>query len=282
MDLRPQDVELPDFEDSLWDELAAYHTRRMATSARPRRFGPRRATPVLVAAAAAIAAVLGLTGLPGSDTRSASAAERVLQALDHIAAEDIVHQTSDQAPADGHIDNEAYYDQLSSAVRGLQYCPDGRLAYEHGQRSGPNSDGAFTPGDQRLVDHLTSTYADWHDAALASGSGESAAQALQEGLANGNWEEDGTEVVDGRELGRLRTTMKNADGSVDGEEVLLYDRETFRPVRSVMYPGTPREAVFEYEYLPRTPENLALLVTSAPDGYTQQTTPEAMPQSDCG
>jgi hypothetical protein len=235
-----------------------------------------------VAAAAAVAAVLGLTGLPGSDTPPASAAERVREALDQMVDEDIVHETTDHAPADGHVDSEGYHDQLSSAVRGLQYCPDGRLAFEHGQRSGPDRDGRYTsPGDQRLVDHLASSYADWYDLALAGGSGESAAQALQQALATGNWTEDGTEVVDGRQLGRLRTSMNEEDGSVDGEEVVLYDRETFRPVRSVTYPGTPRETVVEYEYLPRTPENLALLVTPAPDGYTQ-TTEEALPQSDCG
>jgi hypothetical protein len=56
------------------------------------------------------------------------------------------------------------------------------------------------------------------------------------------------------------------------EHIYLVDAETFRPVRVIGYPGEAPDYsdatyVATIEYLPRTPENMALLSPPVPDGF---------------
>ncbi|HEV7760667.1 MAG TPA: hypothetical protein VGO78_16800, partial [Acidimicrobiales bacterium] len=56
------------------------------------------------------------------------------------------------------------------------------------------------------------------------------------------------------------------------EHIYLVDAETFRPVRVIGYPGEAPDYsdamyVATTEYLPRTPENMALLSPPVPDGF---------------
>ena len=51
----------------------------------------------------------------------------------------------------------------------------------------------------------------------------------------------------------------------------LVDPETRLPVRYVGNPGSPEEVVQDYTYLPRNPENLALVDLAVPEGYVQDT-----------
>jgi hypothetical protein len=115
-----------------------------------------------------------------------------------------------------------------------------------------------------MVVHCHSAYAEVDAPDAANWLGEPQAQALREALATGQWVDEGDEVVDGRQLGRLRLT------GYDHEETLLFDRATYRPVRRVTGAGADA-VVTDYEYLSRTAENLDLLVTPAPDGYARMT-----------
>lgn len=152
----------------------------------------------------------------------------------------------------------------------------------------------------RQVDHCFGEYRDFEQAALP-GSNEAA--RVRDGLADGSMVRDGMQVVDGRELIRVVPVIAPATGAgdaggatattdtatpqttpadpdapapgLDGEPTLdtdhvtLVDPETHRPVMLLGYPGSSAEYVMTFEYLPRTPENLALLSPPVPDGFVQ-------------
>jgi hypothetical protein len=62
------------------------------------------------------------------------------------------------------------------------------------------------------------------------------------------------------------TQTDPADDEILG--ITLVDPETYRPVRRIGYPGSDAEYVQDFEYLPRTPENLADLEAEVPAGFT--------------
>jgi len=71
---------------------------------------------------------------------------------------------------------------------------------------------------------------------------------------------DGHETVDGRDLVRVKVAETG--------EVVLVDPATSLPVSGITEPGTPDQALTTYDYLPRSPENLELMLPpSAPDSY---------------
>lgn len=150
----------------------------------------------------------------------------------------------------------------------------------------------------RKVDHCFGEYRDFEQAALP-GSNEAA--RVRDGLADGSMVRDGTQVVDGRELIRVVPVIAPATGAgdagpgttptdtstpqttpadpdapspapdgeptLDTDHVTLVDPESYRPVMLLGYPGSSAEYVMTVEYLPRTPENLALLSPPVPDGF---------------
>lgn len=68
------------------------------------------------------------------------------------------------------------------------------------------------------------------------------------------------------------TTLPDPDTFEYVEHIYLVDAETFRPVRIIGYPGVAADYsdamyIATIEYLPRTPETMALLVASVPEGY---------------
>jgi hypothetical protein len=171
----------------------------------------------------------------------------------------------------------------------------------------------------RYVDYCFGEYVEFDSPATP---GHNEAERLGQWLDEGKLVEDGTEIIDGRELIRLvevpfdlqpdaggdrdepgwttttvttigpemdapTTTVTTTDtdppttaaetGALDPdtfdyvEHIYLVDAETFRPVRIIGYPGeAPDYSDAKYlatiEYLPRTPENMALLSTPVPDG----------------
>lgn len=153
----------------------------------------------------------------------------------------------------------------------------------------------------RTVDHCFSEYQEADETAIP---GSSQAEDVGRWLAEGSLIEDGTETIGGRELIRLiqtlgsisqpsreggrrdeteasQTTVTLAPGAEqsDPDEILMIyfvDPETYRPVMHVGYPGTQSDYsdasyVMTYEYLPRTPENMANLEAPVPAGFTQVT-----------
>ena len=85
---------------------------------------------------------------------------------------------------------------------------------------------------------------------------------LRDDVAAGRLVEDGTEVVEGRELIRLA----GIEGTATAGHVVLVDPDTYLPVRArgTLDGRTYRQT---YEYLPRTPDTLALLVPPIPEGF---------------
>jgi hypothetical protein len=92
---------------------------------------------------------------------------------------------------------------------------------------------------------------------------------LRDAVAAGELVDDGTEVVDGRELIRLISPHVEA-----GEDIVmtLVDPDTYLPVRArgtIRHGGLGETFSQTYEFLPRTPGNLALINPPIPDGFTR-------------
>jgi hypothetical protein len=338
------EIALPRFEERLHLRLAAAHrAHTVGTGAGPlngaavavrqdrrRRRSASRALQVgVVGIAAAAAGALAVTALtsrsddPGGrgDVSTAEVdpaapsgpelAERVGAATEEATATMIVHVTQDNT-ANG--DDDSWFDETSGAHRWLQYGEDGEPSFE-----------SSVQGTREVaVDHCFAEYTDG-PAGLAAMPGSST-EWVQRGLEDGSLFEDGTEVVDGRELIRLVKTLSSmyaavpeATGSERESEItaatdttvpvlapiedavaaaeadlrdqvaesidstvvepassedevldiVLVDPETYRPVQVTGYPGSDAEYVQTYEYLPRTPENLAALEPVVPDGFTR-------------
>jgi hypothetical protein len=86
-------------------------------------------------------------------------------------------------------------------------------------------------------------------------------------IAAGLWVEDGTEVVEGREL--IRLALSDREPGESGETIMLVDPDSYLPVqaRGRMLTGEPFSQT--YEYLPRTAANLALLQPAVPAGFAK-------------
>jgi len=241
----------------------------------------------------------------------------VIAAADEAAATSVVHITQDNT---SYGDSEGWIDETTGAGRLLQYGGDGELQMDSSQQ-----------GDDTLtVDHCFAEYSE-APAGLPSVA-HSATQWVQNYLADGLLVEDGTEVVGGRELLRLREVpyseldpdsdflrrlverqeaaaealaeardatpppsdqelalleaeaaladaradavdeAMSDDSGAEGElGVTLVDPDTYRPVIVRGYPGSDSAYTQTYEYLPRTPENLALLDAQVPEGFTEVT-----------
>jgi hypothetical protein len=233
---------------------------------------------------------------------------QVIAAIDEAASTSVVHITQDN---DASGDGEGWIDETTGAGRSLQ----------HGLDGGPLFDSSGRGDNTLTVDHCFSEYAE--DTVDFSPRAGSATAWVQNYLADGRLVEDGTEIVGGRELIRLREVpyselgpdapparrlRERAEAAADavraaraadpplpatelarleaeaafaaarlevfempssGESepaVTLVDPDTYRPVR-VVDPGLGYTQ--DYEYLPRTPENLALLDAVVPPGFTR-------------
>jgi hypothetical protein len=122
-----------------------------------------------------------------------------------------------------------------------------------------------------MVDHATQTYVEgcWGGSGTYGGADPG---WIRELLAEGRYFEDGTEEVDGKELIRIRhEAMPDELGEMvpPARSALLVDPETYLPIVDRHY-DVDGGLVCErrVEYLPRTPENLALVgMPAVPEGY---------------
>jgi hypothetical protein len=227
-----------------------------------------------------------------------------------VPGESIVHTT---VTSGGDLDNrEAWYDQVTAAARHRTTTVDGAPLTDAGWPEPPAVDAEPAPGapapdpqidhcdpatklavdaqgrispcetDEapppqpdhafRYVDHCDRTWVDGTAAVVV----EPGWGILTLYLGTGHIVQDGTEVVDGRALYRLRNRT--------GTYVFLVDPETYLPVRmtvtadpSATYydmngepTDPPPTKVTSFEYLPRTEEQLALLTPPVPDGYEER------------
>lgn len=230
-----------------------------------------------------------------------------------VPGESIVHTT---VITGGDRDNrESWYDQVTAAERSRTTTVDGEPLTDAGWPEPPAVDAEPAPGTpapdpqidrcdpvtkmvvnaqgqvhpcetdvvpppqpehaQRYVDHCARTYVDG-TAPLVVDPGWGHIRLF---VGTGDIVQDGTEVVDGRELYRLR----NGNGTF----VWLVDPETYLPVREtetadpdatyVDVNGEPADPpptrVTSFELLPRTGEHLAQLTPPVPDGFEEADAP---------
>jgi hypothetical protein len=142
----------------------------------------------------------------------------------------------------------------------------------------PTGTAADAPVDRRLVDHCLRQYADVTGPDLRIAD---TLTPLRDALAGGRVRVSGPMAVDGRELLRLDPVAEIPAAAGDPEldaanqaaaeteaarGVVYVDPATQLPVRTETEPASGGSTI---EYLPRSPENLALLVPPVPAGYTQ-------------
>jgi hypothetical protein len=234
-----------------------------------RRVGRRRVLvgAGTVAAAALAVVAIGVTGDAGDgggDDREL--ATRIVTATRSALADAVEHEVTDWDRGDLAVDDEAWRDQTTAAVRFRHYALDGSgVSSDVGPLDAPTpSDQGPTAGPhpQLFVDHCFGEYAiqDLPIPAGATDISSSQAEALADTLADGSAVTDGTEVVDGREYIRV----VDADGSHSA--VYYVDPDTHRPELIVDAEEGYRTTI---EYLPRTPELLAAFTPAIPDGLPQ-------------
>lgn len=272
----PDDVQVPHFKERLWADLAELHARRDLQGSTPpvdivrmRRRGRRSLTAgvaALVAATLGVVAVAGgaFDGARGGDGGSAATIERIVAATERALGDSVIHV--EIGGPESVRGMERWIDETSGSFRTVTRRASGAPAVE----TGPGPGGASA----RVVDHCRRQYADDPDVTSEPITGESDPRAVLDALAAGELAEDGTEVVDGRELVRLVGTT----GETTGDELamtreVLVDPATDRPVMEREWaPDAPADGGYDetvYDYLPRSAENLALVVPAIPDGYTQ-------------
>jgi hypothetical protein len=293
---------LPRFEDRLWDELANLHVRHapaVPPSGGGRRRGPTRRARIAVAvvataatAAAAIAVVM--VGDDRSPTQDGSKVEISPSASTTTPPPPLssslpasAHGTADAPDAlvvkeQDHVDgvvSTAWLDEATGRRSSLRIDGAGEPEYETAMSpvvTGPDGSASATVFsiDHRRREVVQST-SPFFPEELALGFGED--DILREQVATGALHEDGTEIIDGRELVRLVPPDEAPAGdpadtgrppAMDrGVNVHWVEPDTYRPIKRLWYGGTPNEATETYTYLPRTPQNLALLEPHIPDGY---------------
>ncbi|HET6952712.1 MAG TPA: hypothetical protein VFI47_20190, partial [Acidimicrobiales bacterium] len=164
---------------------------------------------------------------------------------------------------------EFWTDETSDATRILSRDAQGDPLWDVGPLAGPTVESPSHSG-QRAVNYCAREYVDHRDTGGASTDIDvDGLRQLRDDIAAGELVEDGTEVVDGREL--IRLIRPDADAGVD-LVVTLVDPDTYLPVRArgtIRHGGVGETFSQTYEFLPRTPENLLLVSPPIPDGFRQ-------------
>jgi hypothetical protein len=189
----------------------------------------------------------------------------------------IVHTRQDNAD---YGDDDTWLDEATGYRRTLQLNEAGEPSYDSGLTFAPDpaaaapeavdvNDPGVMPNDpnlpstaERTVDHC---FGEYMEAPMPQLPGRQEAEFVRDGLAEGSSVIDGTELVDGRELIRLVDVDLRDDAPVQ-----LVDPETFLPAGVLGYGGVDEGGYLQtITYLPRTPENMALLEAPIGEGYTQ-------------
>ena len=266
----PDELEVPHLKARLWDELAELHQNQHHSIAPPDvvRLTPhrsRRSRAALAAAAAAVVAGVVTAQLVGTSPDTPLMG-RIVAATDHATASSVIHWVSEQTlpgAAGPWALSEYWTDDASGATR--IYLHGGQLGQvmDVGPLIGPTIDSPAHSG-QRVVDYCTRQYVDHIDTGGASTDIDSLGD-LRDDVAAGRLVEDGTEMVDGRALIRLIGIETTATAG----HVVLVDPDSYLPVRARGTLATGETYSQTYEFLPRTPENLALLLPPIPEGFTE-------------
>jgi hypothetical protein len=316
----PDEIALPGFEDALWAALRAEHAEHAggpaSSTATADAVEVHEPTPIVVpvdatgrrhralrrvlAAAAAVAVLAGIgvvVATGGEDGDGTTVAGPSTESTPEPTLEEQISAAMLAADAEGLIERSVgsgprmptyteVLDPRSRALRQVWYGADGRVLAEQGA-------GSLTPTDPDtgdlgggVVDHCARTF--------TPGWGMSTNTTLQSvgsDMERGIWAVDGTEVVDGRELIRLRT-WTDADMPMPDPDTGMWARPTpadwnqrlavyvdpdsLLPVLTRHGIGEPDEIRVEHTFLPRTEANLAETVVTVPEGYETLPRPEWM------
>lgn len=269
------ELEVPHFKEALWNELAELHGEHRRPSRHARdvsdeliRRRARRSVRIAAigTAAAMVLIVVALAAqLVGTDSadRETVLVERIAAATDEALAESIVHRVDEQAAPDGARRMiEIWHDETTGIARILDRDHLGNPVTDVGPLTGPTIDSPSYSG-QRVVDYCTQRYLEIPDTGEANTNLGAGVVDVRDLLADGELIEDGTEMVDGRELIRVRGT-----DSEGGDYVLLVDPDTYRVVGQRGTFSTGETYGTDYEYLPRTAASLGLLHPPIPDRFT--------------
>ena len=215
----------------------------------------------------------GTPPAPGSP--EAELLEGVEAAL--ATAEDMIAHTHQDNATYG--DDDMWVDEATGHRRSLQVDDAGAPSFDSGLTVAPDpqapAPAAIGPDDlptdpdlpsttTRTVDYCFREYTEAPEAQLPP---RKEAELLRDGLADGSLVVDGTEVVGGRELVRL-ADRDSLDLAPDLRIVQLVDPETFLPAGAIGYGGLEADGYVQtIDYLPRTPENMALLVAPVEPGF---------------
>jgi hypothetical protein len=272
------ELEVPHLKDRLRRELLELHAeQRRSRTAAPEHVVPlvrrRSRRSYVVSAAAAAALVVGVVAaqLVGTDSATPLMG-RIVAATDEATAGSVIHWVDEQTlpgeTAPSRV-TEFWTDETSDATRILTRNPEGDPLLDTGPLTGPTDESPSHSG-QRTVSYCTQKYVEHRDTGGASTDMSfDGIRQLRDDVARGELVEDGTEVVDGRELIRLIRPDVEA-----GEDIatMLVDPDTYLPVRArgtIRHGGLGETFSQTYEFLPRTPENLALVSPPVPEGFTQ-------------
>jgi len=297
---------LPHFVAGLWDELAQLHEHRRTddrTAAaaptpieqhheRHRQRGRRSIYVGAGAVAAAVAAVVAVSVAqpngPSDEVMEPPSGDAVrlgttvVAAIEQAETTTIVHEVLDMVdpgPEDGmfnQTDVESWVDWASPDVDVRQQIrdQDGTLVEELGWQEAPALEGE--PSLHRRLDHVDHTVTDectTTPGGVITASGEEFAAVIHEQLAKGDYFEDGTETIDGQELIVIRfgpDALGDTGRSGSDESAIYVDPETYLPVRFRIYEDGRLDVDRTTEYLPRTPENVALAgLPPVPAGYSR-------------
>lgn len=273
---------LPDYEERLWDELRALHEHeqgeRDQQGRRPGRFRRPRRTTYLGAAAAAVA-VVGLVVTivvtrgdgGGTETGPASESSTTTSVPPFPPPAPTGPLPDDSVDAIEVRDSGSLVqvrDEATGAYAWVGLNADGEIEAEMTWAPGPDAGTGVTT----TVDHRGRRYrevVDNHDPTLVTTGW------YQQQIEVGNYLPDGTEVIDGVELLRfVEPALEVCETDPELEEVcaatgnaedhvVWMDPESMRPVQA----GSGSRTTSTFTYLPRTPENLALVEVVVPEGY---------------
>jgi hypothetical protein len=294
------ELALPGFEERLWDALVARHPANAAdhpggAAGHPvgdHRSRRSRRTLALVAATLVVGAAVGAAVLAVDDDRPTTSIAPTLQptttesarvapgngdggvqspapgvpetpptTADHPRTRPDAVVVVEQRNVEGHVDR-SWTDEATGRRRDLQLDAAGNPVFDSGWMSIDETEAGITIRS-RDVDYCFQQYQeyDWGPPAEPGGEMPDWHLDVRDDVDLGILVPDGTEVIDGRELLRYR-----APGY---EGVTWADPANYAPVRVHNYVGSDAEYTQTYQYLPRTPENLAQLEPVVPPGFTQ-------------
>jgi len=285
---------LPHLKAALWAQLADLHEEVQRTEHRPapkdivvfdrrHRLRGRRSLYVgagaIAAAAALVVAVSGQDPAPPEQPHESQLGARIVAATRQAAEDKVSHVTTDFVVPDAgdkwsQYDVEEWSDWAAPGANIHLVLRDqaGNVVEDSAGTFGPHGD--VDGPSFRILQHRDRTYIeDCSVTGAGATGGTDTAETIRQELDEGHYYEDGTEVVDGRELLVFRIRPgTDEDGKWVGEDdgfAGFVDPETYLPVSDRFFDGNGNVIIQRtFEYLPRTPENLAkTTVPPVPPGF---------------